>query len=69
MKTKKSRLERKCDLCKGMIKKGDRYALKSVAAGKEATWSRDDRPVADIPAWAWTSYRIKVPVCDACANP
>jgi len=69
MKTKRSMKERDCHLCKGKIEKGAQYATKSISAGKTCTWGRDDRPVEEIPAWAWSPYRIKVAVCDPCANP
>lgn len=69
MKTKRSMKERDCHLCKGKIEKGEQYATKSISAGQTCTWGRDDRPVEEIPAWAWSPYRIKVAVCDPCANP
>jgi len=67
MKTKKSREDRECYLCKGSIFKGEQYALKSIRMGMTAIGN--GCPVEDLPPSAWEPYRVKVPVCDPCANP
>ena len=68
MKLKKTRKDRTCHLCKATINKGDRYATKSVALGKTASWSADSRPSSEIPAEVWQPYRVSVPVCEVCAG-
>ena len=69
MKTKRSMGERTCELCGDTIAKGDQYALKTITIGKQTCWAIDSRPQEEIPESAWEPYRIKVPICDSCANP
>tara|TARA_Y100000588_G_scaffold362352_1_gene423987 strand:- start:418 stop:705 length:288 start_codon:yes stop_codon:yes gene_type:complete len=61
--------ERTCELCGDTIAKGDQYALKTITIGKQTCWAIDSRPQEEIPESAWEPYRIKVPICDSCANP
>mgnify|MGYP001421048420 CR=1 FL=1 len=67
IKTKKTRTERTCHLCKSTIMKGELYGRKNISLGKSASWTRDDRPTEEIPAYAWQPYRVSVAVCSECA--
>ena len=53
MKTKRTMKDRECHLCDVAIRKGEQYGQKSVSLGKTCTWSADQRPTEEIPAWAW----------------
>jgi hypothetical protein len=65
MKTKKANKEYKCHLCEKKIKKGDKYARKSIVIGRTNSWAHD----TPVPDWAWQPYRSTEPICEKCANP
>jgi len=69
MKTKKSMKNRTCYQCDVDICKGEQYGQRSISAGKTCSWSADQRPTEEIPAWAWSDHRVKVNICNKCANP
>jgi hypothetical protein len=61
VKTKRSMKVRKCGECKSEIAKGDLYGLRSERAGEVGVISHDGT------VKLWQPYRIKFPVCAACA--
>ena len=67
MKTKRSMKVRDCHNCSATINKGDQYGQRSVSLGKQCSWGIDQRPAEEIPAWAWSDYRVKVDICASCA--
>jgi len=67
VKTRKTRTERTCHLCKITITKGESYGQKRIRLGETASWSRDNRPTAEIPAYAWQPHYVSVSVCFECA--
>ena len=74
MKTKKTRENRECYVCKFVIEKGEQYGQKSVLMGYMASWghSKDCSccggvlPPIEVAPWAYTPYRTKVPICTNC---
>ena len=74
MKTKQTRQDRTCHLCKVTIPKGSQYATKSIQMGYMASWghSKDCSccggvlPPMEVAPWAYQPYRTPMPICTSC---
>ena len=68
VKTRRSMKSRTCQRCEASIAKGDQYGTKRLRMGNSTIWARDDRPVEEIPEWAWEPYYVSGTVCSSCAK-
>ena len=67
MKQRTARKAYTCDSCKIQIEKGQKYVRKSIGV-KATSWTVDDRPKHEIPAWAWETVRLPMINCVPCSE-